>query len=185
MNEDNKTKIDDLHESIRKAEGVPPVHVDLVRGLQTEIFGFVGMHLKKIEKVYLLRDKIQAQIEIGLAANAYSPAELKSFYQMLTQESAAGTDMIVSLFRPAPGVESFLAKNLSEDHTQKDKDNAASELLKTTSPDVLQKLDALARWINDGPASAANPTAPSEISSKSPLPLGWNDDDENPEVPDA
>lgn len=190
MNSENKKEIDNLKDSIQNAAGQTPVQVDLVRGLQTEIFGFVGEHLRKIEKVYSLRDKVQAQIEVGLANNAYSPAELISFYKMLTQESAAGTDMIVSLFRPAPGVESFLAKNLSEDHTQKDKDNAAAEILKSTSPEMLQKMDLLARWVNEGPAGAnaalASPATP-VVPIKPPIP-NWGDDDEDeiaPEVPDA
>jgi hypothetical protein len=192
MNEDNQTNIEQLQNTVRDAAAQVPVQVDLVRGLQTEIFGFVGEHLRKINKVYSLRDKVQAQIEVGLTNNAYTPAELISFYKMLTQESAAGTDMIVSLFRPAPGVESFLAKNLSEDHTQKDKDNASAELLKITSPDVLQKIDQLARWISEGPAAAAQPSSgPTQTVPvvKAPIPLDWQDIDEDDlpvtEAPDA
>jgi hypothetical protein len=96
---------------------------------------------------------------------------------MLTQENAAGTDMIVSLFRPAPGVESFLAKNLSEDHTEKDKNKATADMLSTASADTLQKIDLLYRFMEYGAgAEAAKPAA---LPEPKVAPPATNEEDED------
>jgi hypothetical protein len=188
MTSENQDNINKLSDTVKTAASQLPVQIDIVRSLQAEIFGFVGEHIKRIESVYRLRDKFEAKVEQSLDQNAYSPQEAMAFYRSLTQQAESGTDMIVSLFKPAPGVESFLARNLSEDHTQKDKEQAAVDVLKSTSPDMLQKLDALARWVSD-PSSAAIPASPLLVEDhlqaaiNIDVPTPWSDDEE--EVPDA
>lgn len=187
MTPDSQSNIDNLSKSIREASDQQPVQTDIVRELQTEIFTFVSQHIARTASVYELRSKVQAKIETNLEQNAYSPQEVIALYKMLTQETAIGTDMLVSLFKPAPGVESFLARNLSEDHSQKDKDKATADLLKTTSPDMMQKIDSLIRWMADEstttpPAEHLTVVEPA-LTFDAKIPTPWSDDEE--EVPDA
>ena len=146
MTEKSRNVISGLHQELENPPAVIPT-IDPVRDLQKNVFEFIGEHLKKISKIHQLRDLVQEEIETNIRNKQYSPAEMIGLYRMLTIESGDGTKMIVDLFKPAPGVESFLARNLSEDHTKGDKEADLQSIIKNAPPDLLQKIDILQRFM--------------------------------------
>lgn len=116
--------------------------------LRVDLLEFFRNRIAEIQK----HDDFITEIESSLREELYSDEldfdQKMRLYKMITTQSIASQEGILSLFRPTPGAPSILAQNLSE--KEEKRDNFEETFDRLSSKD-LQKIDLLTRFLENFP----------------------------------
>lgn len=122
--------------------------VDPFMQLRVDLLEFFRNRISEIQKHDDFITEIENSLREELDSEELDFDQKMRLYKMITTQSIASQEGILSLFRPTPGAPSILAQNLSE--KEEKRDNFEETFDRLSSKD-LQKIDLLTRFLENFP----------------------------------
>ncbi len=126
--------------------------IDPIHNLRSNVFNFFTDRLDRIKKKENLLEKIQEALESQVDGGELTFDQLRSLFSSVSREQSAASEGIISLFRPVPGTPSIFANNIGAP----ERPDPYKEAFNSLSPEKLQKIDALFRFLESAGANASS-----------------------------
>ncbi len=130
----------DTQEAVRRI-----IKEDPFMQLRSDLLEFFRNRISEIQKHDDFIKEIEESLREELQEGVLNFEDKMRLYKMITTQSIASQDGILSLFRPTPGAPSILAQNLSE---KEEKADRYEELFEKLSSKDLQKIDKLTKFLD-------------------------------------